>query len=374
MTKQSISTDNDDYVSQWVDRTRGPGFALVWLPVLMLSPILTAVLDGDLTALTIHLAITALYVVTILVAHSDLPRRVGELCTAGLMALVVIQFIVTLGGQGFLYPLLAIAAATAVRIRAALGIVMGLAVSGSFAEGFATMSLSNALQFGFATVMAGASTYLIRRLTTTVEDLRATRRRLAGLAVVEERQRFSRDLHDLLGHTLSVIVVKAEAIRRFAATDSATAILHAQEVEDIGRTALADVRQAVAGYREMRFADELARTVTVLEDAGVKVDTMPVPNLNSPVDALFAWAVREAGTNVLRHAHASTCSVKVSVDGASGALEITDDGNGMGQNSTGAGLAGLRERAERLGGQVHTRSNSHGFALTVHAPIAGERQ
>src|SRR5690606_28142046 len=111
MTKQSITTDNDDYVSQWVDRTRGPGFALVWLPVLMLSPILTAILDGDLAALTIHLAITVLYVVTILVAHSGLPQRVGELCTAGLMALVVIQFIVSLGGQGFLYPLLAIAAA-----------------------------------------------------------------------------------------------------------------------------------------------------------------------------------------------------------------------------------------------------------------------
>jgi two-component system sensor histidine kinase DesK len=105
MTKQSISTDNDDYVSQWADRTRGPGFALVWLPVLMLSPILTAILDGDLTALTIHLAITVLYVVTILVAHNSLPQRVGELCTAGLMALVVVQFIVSLGGQGFLYPL-----------------------------------------------------------------------------------------------------------------------------------------------------------------------------------------------------------------------------------------------------------------------------
>lgn len=374
MTKQSISTDNVDYVSQWADRSRGPGFALVWLPVLMLSPILTAILDGDLTALTIHLAITVLYVVTILVAHSSLPQRVGELCTAGLMALVVVQFIVSLGGQGFLYPLLAIAAATAVRIRAALGIVMGLAVSGSFAEGFATMSLSNALQFGFATVMAGASTYLIRRLTTTVDDLRATRQRLAGLAVVEERQRFSRDLHDLLGHTLSVIVVKAEAIRRFAAADSAAAISHAREIEDIGRTALADVRQAVAGYREMRFADELARTVTVLEDAGVKVDTMPVPNLDSPVDTLFAWSVREAGTNVLRHAHASTCSVEVSVDETTAVLEISDNGDGMSQNTSGAGLAGLRERAERLGGQVHTHSNSHGFALTIHAPIAGESQ
>lgn len=372
MTKQSISTDCDDEVTRWVARTRGPGFAMIWLPVLMLSPILTAVLDGKAVTLAIHLAIAALYVVTILVAHRGLPQRVGELCAIGLMALVVIQFIVSPGGQGFLYPLLAIAAATAIRLRAALGIVMGLAVSGSFAEGFATMSLSSALQFGFATVMAGASTYLIRCLTGTIDDLRATRRRLAGLAVVEERQRFSRDLHDLLGHTLSVIVVKAEAIRRFAESDSAVAIKHAQEIEDIGRTALADVRQAVAGYRQMRFADELSHAIETLEDAGVEVETTPLPRLDGPTDMLFAWAVREAATNILRHAHASRCTMRVTVDEAAAALEISDDGLGMGTNPVGSGLIGVRERAERLGGHVHTRSGPRGFTLTIHAPSAGD--
>ncbi|WP_193627339.1 sensor histidine kinase [Brevibacterium sp. CFH 10365] len=373
MTKQSISTDCDDEVTRWVARTRGPGFALIWLPVLMLSPILTAVLDGKAVTLAIHLAIAALYVVTILVAHRGLPQRVGELCATGLMALVVIQFIVSPGGQGFLYPLLAIAAATAIRLRAALGIVMGLAVSGSFAEGVATMSLSSALQFGFATVMAGASTYLIRCLTATTDDLRATRRRLAGLAVVEERQRFSRDLHDLLGHTLSVIVVKAEAIRRFAEGDSAVAVKHAQEIEDIGRTALADVRQAVAGYRQMRFADELSHAIETLEDAGVEVETTtPLPRLDGPTDTLFAWAVREAATNILRHAHASRCTMRITVDEATAALEISDDGLGLGTNPAGSGLIGVRERAERLGCHVHTRSGPRGFTLTVHAPSAGE--
>ncbi|UVI35229.1 sensor histidine kinase [Brevibacterium spongiae] len=375
MMKQSISPDCDDGVTRWVARTRGPGFALIWLPVLMLSPILSAILDGEPVTLTIHLAIAALYVVTILVAHRNLPQRVGELCTIGLMALVVIQFIVSPGGQGFLYPLLAIAAATAIRLRAALGIVIGLAISGSFAEGFATMSLSNALQFGFATVMAGASTYLIRCLTGTVDDLRATRRRLAGLAVVEERQRFSRDLHDLLGHTLSVIVVKAEAIRRFADSDSAVGIKHAQEIEDIGRTALADVRQAVAGYREMRFADELSHAVEVLDDAGIEVSTTtPLPDLDNPTDTLFAWAVREGTTNILRHAHASRCTMKVTVTEAVATFEITDDGRGASTKSAGSGLLGVRERAERLGGHTHIRSGPNGFTLTVHAPISGAPQ
>lgn len=375
MTKQSMSTDCDDEVTRWVARTRGPGFALIWLPVLMLSPMLTAVLDGKAVILAVHLAIAALYVITVVMAHRGLPQRVGELCTIRLMALVVVQFFLSPGGQGFLYPLLAIAAATAIRLRAALGIVMGLAISGSFAEGFATMSLSNALQFGFATVMAGASTYLIRCLTGTIDDLRATRRRLAGLAVVEERQRFSRDLHDLLGHTLSVIVVKAEAIRRLADGDPAVAAKHAQEIEDIGRTALADVRQTVAGYRQMRFADELSHAVETLEDAGVEVgSTTPLPHLDGPTDTLFAWAVREAATNILRHAHASQCTMKITVDESAAALEITDDGHGMGSNPTGSGLIGVRERAERLGGHVHTRSGPRGFTLTVHAPSTEESE
>ncbi|WP_169252998.1 sensor histidine kinase [Brevibacterium sp. 'Marine'] len=375
MTKQSISTDCDDEVTRWVARTRGPGFALIWLPVLMLSPMLTAVLDGKAVILAVHLAIAALYVITVVIAHRGLPQRVGELCTIGLMALVVVQFFLSPGGQGFLYPLLAIAAATAIRLRAALGIVMGLAISGSFAEGFATMSLSNALQFGFATVMAGASTYLIRCLTVTIDDLRATRRRLAGLAVVEERQRFSRDLHDLLGHTLSVIVVKAEAIRRLADGDPAVAAKHAQEIEGIGRTALADVRQTVAGYRQMGFADELSHAVETLEDAGVEVETTtPVPHLDGPTDTLFAWAVREAATNILRHAHASHCTMKISVDESAAALEITDDGHGMGSNPTGSGLIGVRERAERLGGHVHTRSGPRGFTLSVDAPSTEESE
>ncbi len=190
--------------------------------------------------------------------------------------------------------------------------------------------------------------------------------------MVEERQRFSRDLHDLLGHTLSVIVVKAEAIRRFAESDSAVAIKHAQEIEDIGRTALADVRQAVAGYRQMRFADELSHAIETLEDAGVEVETTPLPRLDGPTDMLFAWAVREAATNILRHAHASRCTMRVTVDEAAAALEISDDGLGMGTNPVGSGLIGVRERAERLGGHVHTRSGPRGFTLTIHAPSAGD--
>lgn len=290
MTTQALATDHNDELTRWVARTRGPAFALIWLPILLVSPVLSNAMTGNIFTLSIYLVIAVVYVVTVVVAHSDRPQWVGELCTVGLTALIVIQFVFSQGGQGFLYPLLAIAAATAIRRRVAFGFVMGLSISGTFAEGFATMSLSNALQFGFATVMAGASTYLIRCLADLVGQLRATRSRLAALAVVEERQRFSRDLHDLLGHTLSVIVVKSEVIRRFAEADPQTAVTNARDIEDIGRTALADVRQAVAGYREIRLSEEIAHATDALADVDVKVDvTHPLPTLDRATDTLFAW-------------------------------------------------------------------------------------
>lgn len=374
MTTQALATDHTDEVTRWVARTRGPAFALIWLPILLVSPILSNALAGNTLTLSIYLVIAVVYVVTVIVAHSDRPQWVGELCTAGLTALVVIQFVFSHGGQGFLYPLLAIAAATAIRRRLAFGFVMGLSISGTFAEGLSTMSLSNALQFGFATVMAGASTYLIRCLADLVGQLRATRSRLAALAVIEERQRFSRDLHDLLGHTLSVIVVKSEAIRRFAEADPKTAATHARDIEDIGRTALADVRQAVAGYREIRLSEEIAQATDALADAGVMLKaTNPLPSLDHATDTLFAWAAREAATNVLRHAHASSCSMTVTVHNGTAALDISDNGRGANGSEWGSGLTGLRERAERLGGQVDILSDDRGFAVSVAVPVGKDQ-
>ncbi len=366
--------DVDAGVIRWLAQPRGPWFALIWLPVLMLAPILTSAMAGDGITLVIHLAIAVWYVVTVVVSTSRLPEWAGELCVAGLTVLIVLQFVVSGGSQGFLYPLLAIAAATAIHLRAALGFVMGLSISGALAEGFATMSLGNALLFGFASVMAGASTYLIRYLTGVVGELRVTRRRLAAVAVAEERQRFARDLHDLLGHTLSVIVVKAEAVRRFAKTQPEVAVSHARGIEDIGRVALSDVRQAVAGYRELRLDDELSRAIGVLEDAGVSVEaTSPLPRLDRPIDVLFAWVVREATTNVLRHAHADHCSVRVGGGSEHAEIEVTDNGRGARGAESGSGLRGLRERAERLGGTVRLRSDDHGFTLTVRVPKSTAR-
>src|SRR5690606_5786437 len=132
---------------------------------------------------------------------------------------------------------------------------------------------------------------------------------LALAAVDRERVRFSRDLHDLLGHTLSVIVVKAEAVRRIADSDPAAASAHAQDIEDIGRRALSEVREAVGGYRNASLASELDRARRALEAASVDVaidwDTGPLGNA---AEETLAWVVREGATNVVRHARAQRCS------------------------------------------------------------------
>ena len=121
----------------------------------------------------------------------------------------------------------------------------------------------------FTVLASGFGTYAFYRLTEVVAELHRTRAQLAAVAVREERQRMSRDLHDLLGHSLSLIVVKAEAVRRIGTDDPDAVVAHASDIEAIGRRALNQVRQAVAGYRGNGLADELANAEEALRAAGV---------------------------------------------------------------------------------------------------------
>jgi two-component system sensor histidine kinase DesK len=220
--------------------------------------------------------------------------------------------------------------------------------------------------------LAGALVFAQKRIVIYIDELRATRAKLAQTAVADERLRFSRDLHDLLGHTLSLIVVKAEVVRRLAETDGAAAAREAAEIEAIGRQALAEVRDAVAGYREPDFAVELDGCRSALIDAGMSVRvTKPDVALPPPANTLFGWAVREAATNAIRHSRARTCTIEVLTDGATATLDIADDGvGGRAEDGGGTGLLGLRERFAQAGGTVETSSQAgKGFRLTASVPI-----
>jgi two-component system, NarL family, sensor histidine kinase DesK len=183
--------------------------------------------------------------------------------------------------------------------------------------------------------------------------LAEARAELAELAADNERMRIARDLHDLLGHSLTTITVKAGLARRLGAADPARAVSQIAEVEELCRQALADVRSAVSGYRDVTLAGELARGRELLRASGIDADLPTATDLVDPAhQELFGWAVREGLTNVVRHARAHSCTVLLSPS----SVEIVDDGAGdplgHGLVRAGNGLSGLRERAATAGGTV----------------------
>lgn len=217
--------------------------------------------------------------------------------------------------------------------------------------------------YGFAIVLAGLAVFGLRRAMQRSWELAEARKDSAELRVQEERTRFARDLHDILGHSLTVITVKAELAGKLLPAHPDRAAAEVADVEQLARAALADVRAAVAGYREPSLAGELVSARSALTAAGI------TPELPTTVDSvpedrreLYAWVLREGVTNVVKHSRASRCTVTLSADG----IEVADDGAGMGTSSGGHGLTGLRERADAAGGvlQVGSRPGG-GFRLAV---------
>jgi two-component system sensor histidine kinase DesK len=174
-------------------------------------------------------------------------------------------------------------------------------------------------------------------------------------------------LHDLLGHSLTTITVKAGLARRLGEADPEGAVAQITEVEDLCRRVLADVRAAVSGYREVTLASELARGRELLRASGITADLPTATEVADPAhQELFGWAVREGLTNVIRHSRARSCTVRVSPS----SVEIVDDGQGS-SASAGNGLSGLRERAAAAGGDIDAGpAQPTGWRLRVWVPAA----
>ena len=187
----------------------------------------------------------------------------------------------------------------------------------------------------------------------------------ARLAIQDERNRMARDVHDILGHSLTVITVKAELAARLLEVSPERAKAEVADLERLARDALADVRQAVAGFREMSLPAELARARSSLAAAGIEADLPTAADaVPSHLRELCAWTLREGVTNVIRHSGATTCRVTLDEHG----ITVTDDGSGVQPGSGGTGLIGLRERAEAAGARLVARSLSpRGYRLSVTA-------
>lgn len=187
------------------------------------------------------------------------------------------------------------------------------------------------------------------------------------LATIAERERIARDLHDLLGHTLSIIVLKSELAAKVADRDLERAVREIRDVERISRQALTEVRHAVYGYRGEHLTDELGTARTALEAAGVAFDADAAPIvLDTDQERALALGLREAVTNVIRHSRATRCRITLREDMREVRLTIEDDGIG-GELAEGAGLSGMRSRLAEIGGSIN-RDGRHGTRLTLVVP------
>ncbi len=205
-------------------------------------------------------------------------------------------------------------------------------------------------------------------IVANCELLRA-REEVERMAQVAERERIARDLHDVLGHTLSLIVIKSELASKLAERGDERAAVEIRDVEKIARESLAELREALSGYRAAGIAAEVERARSTLESAGIAVDYAGEElRLPAAQETVLSLALREGVTNVVRHARATTCRLRLAQLPELCRLEIADDGTGGGERE-GMGLLGMRERVEALGGHVR-RDRASGTHLTIELPTA----
>jgi len=218
-------------------------------------------------------------------------------------------------------------------------------------------------------VLIGAGNTFFAERSRMNRKLSKAQEEIENLAKVAERERIARDLHDVLGHTLSVITLKSELAGKLMDRDPERAGKEIREVENISRQALSEVRDAIRGYRSKGLAAELAQAKATLETAGVAVQCDAATTLQLPAmqESVLSLAVREGVTNVVRHANARNCRLRIEQQNGMCRLEIADDGQGF-VTMEGNGLRGMRERVEMLGGTMDRRNRS-GTTLTITLPL-----
>ncbi|MER5514504.1 sensor histidine kinase [Streptomyces sp. NPDC002763] len=293
----------------------------------------------------------------------------------GLMGLLTCGLALGYGGSWlYFFPLLGLATGACLRGprlgRIGLSLTALAAAVSVFRAGW------DAINVAYGTFLSTMVTAAILSLSEAVRELRAAREELARRAVEKERLRFSRDLHDLLGHTLSVIVVKSEAARRLAPRDMDAALSQISDIESVGRQALTEIREAVTGYREGSLATELDRARSALSAASVEPVVRQTGTPLAPqTETLLGWVVREAVTNVVRHSDATRCEITVDSGAEQVRLTVTDDGTGANaaeprhEGVGGTGLKGLTERLAAAGGSLEAGPSPRGgFTVTAELP------
>lgn len=288
--------------------------------------------------------------------------RLGALLSCGVLLLLGATFValtgttnswILLGALGLVAALLTTPLVIVVTVATVGAVLLAGVVDGTVRE-----RIPDVVMLASTTL----ATALVVRLVRAHEELQRTRDELAAIAVLRERNRIAADLHDLLGHSLTTLTLKAGLARRLlAAGEGDRAQAEVADIERIGRSSLADVRAAVSGFRAASIAQELACARDALATAGM-VAELPgnVPDVATSLSAAFGHVIREGVTNAVRHSGAT----RVAIDIEAGRLVVRDDGRGP-QGPEGNGLRGLRERLERAGGTLSFGPDAGGGSRLV---------
>ncbi|GAB2541210.1 sensor histidine kinase [Brachybacterium huguangmaarense] len=287
----------------------------------------------------------------------------------------VIAALTPLVGSEILYMVMfvLIAHAVVLPLRAAVAVTSVIALAAIGLDVLLGMDVFAILLAVAGLVVGLALAFSIHR--AALEDrLAEAERRNAVLAVAAERERIGRDLHDILGHSLTTITVSAQLARRLVAADPEAATAQLAEIERISRQSLADVRATASGLQEVRAASEIASARSVLAAAGIEADTpIALPTLPDDRAELFGYVIREAVTNVVRHADARRCTIALDA----GSVSIADDGTGIPAGRARTGLAGLARRVESAGGRLDVSAADGGGTVVrawhPAASIEGDR-
>jgi two-component system sensor histidine kinase DesK len=404
---ESRRTEWPDVSREIVPPTLWRLFVLIWL-LFLYYPLLALIgTHASTTAMQLVLTLAGAALFTALYLWLALPLPFGSAAPTRLVARTHIKPLVlaaVLAADITLLALFAsldwlwffifasIALGARLPVRPAAAAVAAVAVL-TVAVGVGPFGWVYALRIALPVAVVGLGTIGVGLLVRTIRELRSGRQELARLAVAEERLRFARDLHDLLGHSLSTITLKNELARSLVPTQPERAVQELGDAIGLARAALREVREAVTGYRQPTLATELRNAQELLRAAGIacQVEELLANEVHLPLplstEAVLAWAVREGVTNVVRYSGAHICSIALRQEGEAVVLTVTDDGRGIASapstsagdgtagrsERAGTGLRGLAERASHVQGEVEAGpSTPTGFRLRVRVPLSAQ--
>jgi len=367
--RDDVPAGGIDFAKTWSGGLRRYVFPGLWL--IYLAQTVSGINDHSTgTARWVGYAMVAAFAVTYLAA---LPGAWGAFAKSRFWGLYALAVALTIAMYWFahqdasvLLVFVAVLTVAALQDRAT-GICLGLAVAALVLPRIVT-DWNAGLDWGNALAVVLVSVAMVGFFTTIRTNIALTKARaeVARLAAENERTRIARDLHDLLGHSLTTITVKAGLARRLAETGNAErALAEIGEVEALSRRTLGDVRAAVSGQREVTLVGELATAREVLRASLIAAELPGSVDVVDPaLSEVLGWVLREAVTNVVRHSHAKRCWVELGRDW----IDIRDDGAGS-TAGAGNGLTGLRERVETVGGRLSAGPVPGGWRLRAEVPV-----